>query len=430
MSPDRELSSWKEIAAHLGVSIRTAQGWEQERGLPVRRIPGGHGRVCVTASELDEWKRSGEQRKAPLPEAAQPRRRIRYSGRLLAAGLVAVAVAGGALLPGLFRGRPASYRAQGNTFIVLDERGNELWRKVFPYALHPDLQAGTATQCVWFGDLDRHPSVLFVPASAAALRESTPLICYTDRGKERWRFTPGRRVHTSTEDFDPIYGGPNFLVGPVGKGGRTAIVAVSSHYLFYPTQVTLLSTGGKMLREYWHSGHLPLMRLEDLNGDGESEIYLAGINNGAKAATIVVLDPESFEGASLEPEAPDHQLVGFAPGRERKRILLPRSCLSRTFDPYNTITRFWISEGTITVETNEFIESPAGIYYHFDPDLRAYRAELGDAYRVRYAHLKAAGQLARSCTLGQPLGQPTVLPTMQGAATLTRVRPRRHSPVR
>lgn len=41
----RELGSWKEIAHHLGVNVRTAQKWERERGLPIRRIVGARSRV-------------------------------------------------------------------------------------------------------------------------------------------------------------------------------------------------------------------------------------------------------------------------------------------------------------------------------------------------------------------------------------------------
>lgn len=52
----RELTSWKEIAAHLGVSVRTAQKWERERNLPIRRMPGGRGRVASTVDALDRWK--------------------------------------------------------------------------------------------------------------------------------------------------------------------------------------------------------------------------------------------------------------------------------------------------------------------------------------------------------------------------------------
>ncbi len=50
------LTSWKEIATHLGKSVRTAQRWERELGLPVRR-PGQHpsGIVLADPAELDSW---------------------------------------------------------------------------------------------------------------------------------------------------------------------------------------------------------------------------------------------------------------------------------------------------------------------------------------------------------------------------------------
>lgn len=62
----RELTSWKQIAAHLGVTIRTAQKWETERHLPVHRLPGGHGRVTASTKTLDDWK----QTKPSLPPDA------------------------------------------------------------------------------------------------------------------------------------------------------------------------------------------------------------------------------------------------------------------------------------------------------------------------------------------------------------------------
>ena len=61
----RVLSSWKEIASHLGVGVRTAQVWERERGLPVRRLPGPRGRVYVTVDALDTWR--GTAPKTPIP---------------------------------------------------------------------------------------------------------------------------------------------------------------------------------------------------------------------------------------------------------------------------------------------------------------------------------------------------------------------------
>jgi hypothetical protein len=35
------LNSWKDIANYLQVSVRTAQLWEAQRGLPIPHLPGG-----------------------------------------------------------------------------------------------------------------------------------------------------------------------------------------------------------------------------------------------------------------------------------------------------------------------------------------------------------------------------------------------------
>jgi len=52
----RKLESWKEIASHIGRTERTAKRWEQLRGLPVHRVPGGGRQVVFAyALELDAW---------------------------------------------------------------------------------------------------------------------------------------------------------------------------------------------------------------------------------------------------------------------------------------------------------------------------------------------------------------------------------------
>ena len=49
------LSSWKEIAAYLGKGVRTAQRYEQELQLPVRRFDGIRASVLAIPDELDLW---------------------------------------------------------------------------------------------------------------------------------------------------------------------------------------------------------------------------------------------------------------------------------------------------------------------------------------------------------------------------------------
>jgi len=51
------LSCWKDIARYLGKGVRTAQRWEQEFGLPVRRPSGAvhKSAVIAHARDLDAW---------------------------------------------------------------------------------------------------------------------------------------------------------------------------------------------------------------------------------------------------------------------------------------------------------------------------------------------------------------------------------------
>ena len=54
------LDSWKDIGGYLGRDIRTAQRWALNRGLPVRRVPGGDKpRVFALKSEIDGWLNAG-----------------------------------------------------------------------------------------------------------------------------------------------------------------------------------------------------------------------------------------------------------------------------------------------------------------------------------------------------------------------------------
>src|SRR5439155_8926918 len=107
--PDDRLDSWKEIAAYLGRGITTAQRWEQEEALPIKRLPHTKkGSVFAFKSELDAW-RAARAQPGPLhtkidaepPTAlsqmpvAQPSPRSRFGPRLVVAllGFVGLTVA-------------------------------------------------------------------------------------------------------------------------------------------------------------------------------------------------------------------------------------------------------------------------------------------------------------------------------------------------
>jgi hypothetical protein len=49
------LSSWKEIPTYLHKGVRTAQRWEREAGLPVRRPIKNRHIIVAVSEELDDW---------------------------------------------------------------------------------------------------------------------------------------------------------------------------------------------------------------------------------------------------------------------------------------------------------------------------------------------------------------------------------------
>jgi hypothetical protein len=401
--PEGELSSWKEIAAYLGVGLRTAQIWERERALPVRRLPGGRGRVIATVAELDAWKRS---RVAPVADIIDARDLpSARNWRLRAVWLGAAAIAIFGLYAALFApGKPISCRVEHDTLIAFDDQGRECWRKPFPYPLLESNSPELASKYTWVGDLDGdgRSEVLFAPHPLGDAQQSTPLICYNHSGVERWRFVNRKPVRTSIEDFAPIFGLAGFLVTPLGTGPGKVVLAASTHYLYYPSQVVLLAPDGRTLHEYWHSGHLNHLQAADIDKDGKMEFYLAGINNARHAATLVVLDQDHFAGASQESQAPGYQLLNFKPGIERTRIIFPRSCLNTTFDPYNPVATLSVNYGEIVLQTMELIGAGAGIFHHLSPDFRQHRIVISDSYRVEYQRAKAAGQLDESCKPEEP----------------------------
>jgi hypothetical protein len=54
-----QIRGWKEIAASVNASVRTAQRWERLRQLPVRRRSGDRDGVFMLASELKAWLMAG-----------------------------------------------------------------------------------------------------------------------------------------------------------------------------------------------------------------------------------------------------------------------------------------------------------------------------------------------------------------------------------
>jgi hypothetical protein len=396
-SNGREFASWKEIADYLGVNVRTAQKWETERGLPIRRLPGaGRGRVLVSAAELERWKQSGPPATpaARLPEPARLGKYWKWAAALALLVLVAAA------LWATLRAKPVpvSAHVQGNALIVFDARGRELWRKILPVeAYEPSVSLDR--QQVWLGDIDGDGQMEVLYAYVPKAEVETPLFCFSHTGAEKWRFVPARKVATRLESFPPPYRPTAFAVIQPEPNAPKQIVVTSHHNLYYPDQVAVLDSSGRLLREYWHSGWIEALAAADLDGDGVPELYLGGISNSHRQAVLVVLDPRRLGGASHEDNL-DYQLTGFGPPVETARVLFPRSCANRLSQPQNLVRQFFLSERELSVAVEEeYVPQPGPVvFWHFDAALHFSRVVLSDHFKSRHRELELTGAIQHHLT--------------------------------
>lgn len=411
MADENELTTWQEIAQHLNVSIRTAQNYEKKASLPVRRMPGARGRVLAYRADLDRWK--AEQLVLTSPLSTSPVNGLDVvkavdlevpSSRRALLGAV-VAIAGAGIVFPVVRSvwparQPVAYRTLISTLIALDGQGQEVWRHEFPQGLINgafDQEPGHTMRC-YFADIDGDGEVEVLFAYCPVNRGATgdTLICFSRTGKEKWRFTPGRPI---VIDGSGNRYAPPYFIGSVQaiadkRERKTRIIVSSNHYMLYPDQVVALDGTGKQTGEYWHPGHLLHMTHADLDGDGNDELLIAGVNNAYHAATLLIFDPGKLGGASSFFTDYRLHLTGFAPGTEKAAVFFPRTCVGR-LEPYNRVWELKVIDNRIYAAVVEATaeENPRKILYELDSKLRVLSAMPTVEFQAAHRELEKAGTL-------------------------------------
>jgi excisionase family DNA binding protein len=387
----RQLTSWKEVAAYLGVSVRTAQKWEHERGLPVRRLPGGRGMVLVSVAEIEAWMRTEPQETAVGPN----RPWLLWLGGVAVAGLSALGVR--ALTP-RHEEMLTDFRLEGEYLVALNGQGKELWRHALRARpvntrFRHQLTQGYV-QTGWIGDIDgdgQNELLYFPILDGRLVPEESSLYCFSSTGKIKWQFVPGSAAAAFPADHRPPYQPANLMVfGPVNQ--RTVVLA-SVHHTWFPCQVAVLNGRGELRKEYWHSGHLLQLSHVSKGNNGGELILAGGVSNGYKTAALVALDPGRMEGmgCSIE-ESQGHQLPG-ARANEAARVLFPRSRISLRKGPYNMVSSIRVLPDAVEVAVAEDLEAGAEVIHTFGRQLDYVGAGLSSNYLGRHAELEQLGLL-------------------------------------
>jgi hypothetical protein len=238
----------------------------------------------------------------------------------------------------------------------------------------------------WFGNLDRDPDAetLFLYHPVSHDPAGASLVCFGKGGREKWRFAAGRPVSDGLGAYTRDYSIASFLVADE-----------SGH----PNQFVLLSNHGRVIGEYWHSGHLPELNVADITGDGRPEILLAGVNSGYSQATLIALDPARLSGASSQPAGDTHQLQGWRPAAEKARLLFPRSCVNRVLEESNRVTRLLVRDGLTEVTVSERSSNPPNrAIYTFGANLRIVNVRFSEEWRREHRKMELNRVLRHTLT--------------------------------
>jgi len=331
--PERRiLRTWKEIAACLGVTVRSVERWEKQGSLPVYRQGAGRkAHVFAYTDELQQWLDQGGVA-ARESVAARPPRSRWYRLGLPAGALVAV-VASAAVLwqTGIWPARvPHSWRFSAGDLLIDDAHHRPCWEKHLP-PFDPSFESETADK-VLIADIDgdgrAEVLVNYLPANITAKGGS--LLCFDHRGRLRWQYHYGVSKTFGDRTFAPTYRG-NFLRS-VRVHGALRLLTVANHAIWYPSQVALLDPRtGQPLEEYWHPGAIYQCVLHDLDHDGQEEVLLGAVNNpgqGLGHAAVAVLKLP-FSEAPRHPVAPDDPFPPATGGGELAYVLFPLPDTSR-----------------------------------------------------------------------------------------------------
>ncbi|MBI4910167.1 MAG: hypothetical protein HY820_41500 [Acidobacteria bacterium] len=377
----KELTSWKEIAAFLGVSVRSAQRYETELGLPVRRLGGDKGRaVAGDVEDLVAWKKQN----LAAPRFWQLPRFLRWYS--IGATAVILAMSVPLVRNAVERwktGKPHASYWLHSTLVATDQQGREVWRRGFP-----GLPMG-GNQSRFHGDLDGDGRVETLVPYASAQRDEigSYIHCISENGEEVWKIEPRRAVSDRRTKFTGVYVFRDYKVFPSPeKDGTQWTVATFAHHFAYPSVAVVVDGTGQTRGEYWHSGHLEWVHVADLDKDGRHELVLAGMDLGSSRAVLRVFDARNMRGAADLPEGHRNQLRGFGPGTDKATIRFARGRLNLQRNEFNYAYRIDAApEGLMNVSVSEEVSKNQGyLIYAIRPDLSLERVSASVALLTSY----------------------------------------------
>ena len=403
------LQGWKDIAAYLGRSVRAAQRWERELGLPVHRIKTTDGQtVYANRAEINAWRTSRDLPKAqandieeapapaadssdspqpqpaPTPRASWPLRRWIWHA-LGAALTLAAGVSLGKYTRAPQAGGIVNVFAGGTKVVAMDAAGHQVWahdmgRMVGQLTWRSVSPSGNPEPVRRLGkDGPILMALRTIPGSQAIATDDT-LVAFDQKGRIRWQFSPRATLTCGAKTFPPPWSISGVIVSTRGAH-PTALVSVT-HNTWWPSEVYEIDETGRATLRYRQAGWI--WSLAEWTVAGKRLLGIGGVLNEHAKASLTLIDLDGV------PATAPHSDARFAcdgsPQGQPLRVFLFPVMDVRVLGPYALTNGIKVLGNTMQAYTNE---SGGESTMEIDETLTPRRFELPDGYWVVHRSLEA-----------------------------------------
>jgi hypothetical protein len=421
------LDSWKDIASYLSRDVRTVIRWEQQRGLPVRRLPGA-GRKVVFAytAELDAWltqDKSAPQGLQPVsnggltatgqadgkdPDSGRPR--WPYSAASVAAvALLAIAIiafrwrthaAGPAL--------PVRVGFTLNALQAFDASGQMIWSYSLPGTIDPNefiVEDRRLQDNVRIADFrgDGEREVLAVLAMRVSPNAKAPdrleVDMFSSAGRLIWSYVPRGHLVFATHDLRENWLPLDVFVS--GKGKKQIWVAVDHGVWGHSFIVSLDPETGKDTLRYVNSGSTVSLN-ELVTPQGRSFLLAGGFNNEYDSGSLAVIDESKGFAVSPQTEGTSHKCLNCPKGDPDYYFVFPRSEINELMQFYeDRVYKISVTNDEIELRKEETqLTSPAQSLYVLRSDsvVHPVSVQFETDYDLLHNKLEREGKLSHNIT--------------------------------
>jgi hypothetical protein len=395
-SSEDTLNGWKEIAAFLGKSVRTAQRWERELGLPTHRIKTPDGQIIFSKrSEIDVWRSSTDQRRLGLPDSSPDHAGPSRGRKIAWAAAAFVVLVAGAL--GIWklhaRWRPAApttLRFVGREIQAVDPSGAVVWAHRFDSDVSPLLGATVSIARVDIdgdGQPDDLVPIRYGPYQEPISLKSDGLMALSSDGRVLWTATSNRTVACGGERYTGPWKIDAYLVSRDTAPAR--VFVAYSHHTWWPSFVMEILRDGTQVPRYFQAGWIE--SLAEWKTPSGTWGVAGGVMNEPARASVALFDLNGSEQVMPATDAKfSCSITGTRPPPQRV-VLLPELEVTRAGgDAYAMVADLRVVGSDLRADTG------ANVVTTISADGTVTDLSAGDDYWMAHRKLEASHKLTHS----------------------------------